>query len=79
VSKEKQEVVIRYDNGEVTVLWRPARCYHSGICARGLPGVFKPSERPWIIMSAADSDSIKAQVERCPSGALAWEASEEKS
>jgi len=62
----------RYSNGEVTVVWRPALCRHSGICARGLPLVFDPRRHPWIELQHADSPTITAQVERCPSGALTW-------
>ena len=62
----------RYSNGEITVVWKPALCRHTGICARGLPNVFSPTRRPWIELVFADSETIKAQVERCPSGALTW-------
>lgn len=59
-----------YTNGEVTVLWQPSKCIHSGVCARGLPAVFNPRERPWIKIHGAPTEVIKAQVNRCPSGAL---------
>jgi len=62
----------RYSNGEVTVIWQPDLCRHTGICARGLPLVFDPRRRPWIALEHADSDTITAQVDRCPSGALTW-------
>jgi len=61
-----------YSNDEVTVVWKPDLCQHSGICARGLPAVFDPRRRPWIEPHHADTATIVAQVERCPSGALAW-------
>lgn len=59
-----------YSNGEITVLWQAEKCIHSGICARGLSSVFKPKEKPWIKMEATDSETIAAQVKKCPSGAL---------
>lgn len=59
-----------YSNGEVTVYWKPDLCIHSAKCALGLPAVFKPTRRPWIDLSQADSDRIIRQVGRCPSGAL---------
>lgn len=59
-----------YTNGEVTIVWKPQLCQHSGICARGLPGVFKPKEKPWIHPHGATSEEIIAQVAKCPSGAL---------
>ena len=61
-----------YSNGEITVTWKPDVCIHSGICARGLPAVFRPRLRPWIDLSPSDSATITAQVDRCPSGALEW-------
>ena len=65
-------MIKHYSNGDVTVVWKPDLCRHSGICARGLPLVFKPSRRPWIELQHAESEAITAQVDRCPSGALSW-------
>jgi len=65
-----------YTNGEVTIVWRPAICAHSGICARGLPTVFDPRSRPWIKPLNATTDELIAQVDRCPSGALTWKRNE---
>lgn len=59
-----------YTNGEVTVIWEPGKCIHSGVCVKGLPQVFKPREKPWIQMGAVSADDIKAQVRACPSGAI---------
>ena len=63
-------MVKRYSNGDVTVIWQPDLCRHTGICFRGLPLVFDPRRRPWVQLNHADSATITAQVERCPSGAL---------
>ena len=68
-----KDVVKRYSNGEITVVWRSSLCVHSGICARGLPRVFDPRRRPWIVLDGFDSQTIVDQVERCPSGALSIE------
>lgn len=65
-------MVKRYSNEEVTVVWKPDLCRHTGICARRLPLVFNPARRPWIELQHADTATITAQVERCPSGALTW-------
>jgi uncharacterized Fe-S cluster protein YjdI len=64
--------VKHYTNGEVTVVWKPDICQHSGVCFRGLPQVFDPRRHPWIELEHADSHTITAQVDRCPSGALSW-------
>jgi len=66
------EVAKKYTLNGVTVIWKPGLCRHSGICARGLPEVFDPRRRPWIELQHADSSTVTAQVERCPSGALSW-------
>jgi uncharacterized Fe-S cluster protein YjdI len=68
-----KDIVKRYSNGEVTVIWQPALCKHTGICFRGLPQVFDPRRRPWVILEGTETDRIVAQVERCPSGALSYE------
>ena len=67
-----------YTNGEVTIVWKPQLCAHSAICARGLPGVFKPKEKPWIHPHGATSEEIIAQVSKCPSGALSGYYNNEK-
>jgi len=61
-----------FTNGEITVIWKPDICEHSGNCARGLPAVFKPGERPWVQISAASSEDIKRTIDTCPSGALSY-------
>ena len=67
------DITKRYSNGQITVVWQPSLCVHSGICARGLPKVFDPRRRPWIILDGFDNATIVNQVERCPSGALSIE------
>ncbi|MGX5816953.1 (4Fe-4S)-binding protein [Chitinophaga lutea] len=69
---------MQYTNGEVTVVWQPKMCQHTGICARGLPAVFQPKERPWIKLGAADTLTIIDQVKKCPSGALSYFMNAEK-
>ena len=65
-----------YNNGEVTVLWKPDLCVHSGVCVKGLPEVFQPKERPWIKVDNATSEAIVNQVHQCPTGALSMKAEE---
>lgn len=67
-----QEKKIQYSNGEVTVVWKPGLCQHSGNCVRALPEVYKPKERPWIQIENATTEELKAQVATCPSGALSY-------
>lgn len=62
-----------YENEVIRVIWDPTRCIHVGRCVRGLQAVFDPEKRPWVDVDNADADAIAATVERCPSGALAYE------
>ncbi|RKE98284.1 (4Fe-4S)-binding protein [Ichthyenterobacterium magnum] len=61
-----------YSNGETTVVWEAEKCIHSAICAKGLPEVFQPRERPWVKIDAANTTTIINQVKQCPSGALRY-------
>ena len=62
----------KYNNGKITVIWKPGICIHSGICFKGLAPVFDPMRKPWIDMSRADTQQIIEQVKKCPSGALSY-------
>jgi uncharacterized Fe-S cluster protein YjdI len=66
-----------YTNGEVTIIWQPDLCIHSGICVRLLPKVYHPKERPWITPEHATTQEIIEQVKQCPSGALSFRMNDE--
>ncbi|MFV0525314.1 MAG: (4Fe-4S)-binding protein [Acidimicrobiales bacterium] len=68
----EQPVVHDYTAPGIVVHWQPDICQHSAECTRALPQVFKPEERPWIVVDAADADDIAAAIDRCPSGALSY-------
>jgi len=61
---------INYPNEDITVVWKPEVCKHSGRCVTQLPGVFNLQAHPWINMQGAGSDEIVEQVNKCPTGAL---------
>lgn len=63
-------LVKQYTNEEVTVIWKPDLCIHSGICLRGLPKVFNLKQKPWVNMEGATSEEIVELVRECPSKAL---------
>ena len=67
------EKKLKYTNGDVTVVWKPDLCRHSGRCVSGLPQVFDVHAKPWINAQAAATDAIIAQVNKCPTGALSFE------
>ncbi len=63
---------LKYTNGDITVVWKPELCKHSGRCVMQLPKVFNLKTKPWVTMDGADSEAIKLQVDKCPTGALSW-------
>lgn len=67
-----KDITKKYTNGEVTIVWKPNVCIHSGLCFRGLGEVFNPQARPWITPEGSTTDKIIEQVKKCPSGALSY-------
>jgi len=70
-----KEIVKRYEADGFTILWKPAKCIHSEICVKTLPEVYRPDDKPWIQPENASITELRAQIDRCPSGALAYEES----
>lgn len=68
----EKEIVKKYTNGELTVVWKPNLCIHSGVCVRTLPKVYNTKEKPWIKPENASTKELKAQISNCPSGALSY-------
>ncbi|MBK7410032.1 MAG: (4Fe-4S)-binding protein [Saprospirales bacterium] len=69
---EEREIVKEYTNGEVTIVWKPGKCIHSGVCVKTLPEVYNPKGKPWLKIENATTDELKSQVSKCPSGALSF-------
>jgi uncharacterized Fe-S cluster protein YjdI len=59
-----------YANEAIEVQWEPKLCIHVRNCVRGLPQVFDPDARPWVIVDAASADQVAEAVLTCPTGAL---------
>lgn len=59
-----------YTNGEITIVWQPKLCIHSGVCVKTLPKVYNTKERPWIKPENTTTKELIGQVAKCPSGAL---------
>lgn len=62
----------KYSNGDITIIWQPSKCTHSGICMHLLPKVYKTKENPWIKIENATTEELKKQIDKCPSGALTY-------
>jgi uncharacterized Fe-S cluster protein YjdI len=67
-----KQIVKKYKSDKLTVVWQPDLCIHSRNCFNGLPKVFNPSNRPWITPENEDDEVIRAQIDKCPSGALSY-------
>jgi uncharacterized Fe-S cluster protein YjdI len=68
----KANIRKEYSNGELTIVWQPAKCIHSEICVKNLPSVYDPKAKPWISPEEATTEELKAQIKKCPSGALSF-------
>jgi len=66
------EKVIGYTNGEITIMWKPEKCQHAGICVKMLPEVYNPKDRPWVKPENASTQQLIEQINKCPSGALTY-------
>ncbi len=69
----QKNTVKRYKKDELTIVWEPSKCIHSGICVKMLPEVYKPNDKPWIQQDNASVEQLKDQIDKCPSGALSYE------
>ncbi len=70
------EITKTYSNKELTVIWKPQKCIHSGVCVTMLPEVYHPDEKPWITPDKAGGKELIDQISQCPSGALTYTINE---
>lgn len=63
----------KYSTQQIVVYYQPRLCIHAAECARGLPEVFRPQEKPWVQPEHSSPEAIAEVVARCPSGALQFE------
>ncbi|KAB1068250.1 (4Fe-4S)-binding protein [Tamlana haliotis] len=61
-----------YRNHEFTISYCPFKCTQSNVCTQELSDVFQDSVIPWIDPNGSSTERIKAQVKKCPSGALTF-------
>jgi len=67
-----KEINKEYSNGEITIKWQPKKCVHAAVCVATLPEVYNPKASPWIVVENAATEELKAQISKCPSGALSF-------
>lgn len=67
-----RNIIKRYTNGEITIVWVANKCCHSGNCVNNNPDVFKPEQSPWIIPENSSTQEIIETIDKCPSGALTY-------
>ena len=56
----QKEITKEYSNGELSVIWKPAKCIHAAVCVAMLPKVYDPNKKPWIVAENASTDELKA-------------------
>lgn len=62
-----------YENASIRVLWDSSLCIHTGICLHSGDGAFDVERHPWVDVDAAETETIVAAIEACPSGALRYQ------
>ena len=72
---EASSKVKKYRKEDLTILWEAKKCIHAAVCVKELPSVYDPNGKPWIKPENASIDQLKAQIDKCPSGALSYELS----
>ena len=69
----EKKIIKKYQKEDLTILWEPEKCIHSGECVRRLPKVYDPRAKPWLKPENASKDALQEQIDHCPSGALSYE------
>ena len=67
-----EEKIIKYSTEEMSVVWQPHLCAHSGVCVKMLPKVYNPKDKPWVKPENASTEELINQIDSCPSGALSY-------
>ena len=63
-----------YKGRKISVTYDSERCIHAKECVRGAPTVFDSNSEPWVNPDNADTGTIAAVIQRCPTGALHYQA-----
>ncbi len=68
-----RERVYEYPGEEIDVSWNQGLCIHIGECGRSQGDLFVGGRQPWCQPDMIHVDNVAEIVERCPSGALAYQ------
>ena len=68
----KNDIIKKYTNDEITVVWKPSKCIHSLNCIKNNYDVFQPQRRPWIKLENSSIENIIETINKCPSGVLSY-------
>ena len=72
VYRDSDTKTVNYSGNNFKIEWKPGFCQHSTRCWKQLLTVFDPRNQKWINPEGSDSETIRKQVARCPSGALVF-------
>lgn len=67
-----EDTLSSYKGKQITIYNNPLICSVAEYCHRELESVFNTQREPWIAPDEADVEQIRAQIEKCPSGALSY-------
>lgn len=49
-----------HTNGEITIVWQPGKCIHSGMCLRNSPDVLQVNDKHWIKPEASTTERLES-------------------
>lgn len=67
-----------YKGKKITVTYDAKRCIHAKECVHGAAAVFNPNSKPWVNPENAEAANIAIVIQRCPTGALHYQAADPK-
>ncbi|HID50164.1 MAG TPA: hypothetical protein EYP40_11245 [Chromatiales bacterium] len=69
--------VFEFPGEKISVRWDGRLCIHVAECGQAQGELFVGGRKPWCLPDRVDPAEVVAVVERCPSGALCYQAHEE--
>ena len=69
--------IYKFPGNKVNVSWDGRLCIHIAECGQAKGDLFVSGRQPWCQPDLVDVNDVKEVVERCPSGALAYQINDE--